>query len=262
MWLPGIATTSTVTILDNDDAAVPAVTNVVRDGGDVSRPDLLTTFAVTFDRDVNISANALALLNETLGASVDLTGATFSYDSSTFTATWDFSGLSSPLSAAFYSATLDAAAITTAGSAVTLATDFLHQEYVAIPGDANLDGEVDVLNDAFSLVGNLGTTTGATWAQGDFDGDGDVDVLGDGFILVGNLGENVIPSLPALAQSASTLSSPAAVVVSTASAPTPVLVQDDQSDDQQRIADAVDSSPTLAGSQTLDDVFADEDWLV
>ena len=75
---------------------------------------------------------------------------------------------------------------------------FVEPIYVAIPGDANLDGRVDVLGDAFELVGNLGTTGGATFAQGDFDGDGDVDVLGDAFILVGNLGRSVI--LPTTSQ--------------------------------------------------------------
>lgn len=54
-------------------------------------------------------------------------------------------------------------------------------------GDANLDGTVDVLGDAFTLVGNLGQSA-TSWSQGDFNGDGVVDVLGDAFILVGNLG--------------------------------------------------------------------------
>ena len=57
----------------------------------------------------------------------------------------------------------------------------------ALLGDANLDMTVDVLNDGFTLVGNLGVTSGATWADGDFTGDGEVDVLGDAFALVGNL---------------------------------------------------------------------------
>ena len=54
-------------------------------------------------------------------------------------------------------------------------------------GDANLDGVVDILEDAFTLVGNLGTSVNS-WSQGDFDGNGVVDVLGDAFPLVGNLG--------------------------------------------------------------------------
>ena len=57
----------------------------------------------------------------------------------------------------------------------------------------NLDGSVDVLGDAFALVGNLGTTTGAVWADGDFNGDGAVNVLDDAFILVGRLGQSVLP---------------------------------------------------------------------
>ena len=60
-----------------------------------------------------------------------------------------------------------------------------------IPGDTNFDGQVDVLNDAFALVGNLGTTSGAVWQDGDFNGDGAVDVLNDAFVLVGNLGTSV-----------------------------------------------------------------------
>ena len=53
-----------------------------------------------------------------------------------------------------------------------------------------------MLGDAFQLVGNLGTTGGATWAQGDFNGDGNVDVLNDAFILVGQLGRSVVPTVP------------------------------------------------------------------
>ena len=56
-------------------------------------------------------------------------------------------------------------------------------------GDANLDGVVDVLNDAFALIGNL--NSGAiSWSEGDFNADGTVDVLGDAFVLIGNLGSS------------------------------------------------------------------------
>lgn len=54
-------------------------------------------------------------------------------------------------------------------------------------GDINLDGVVDVLGDAFVLIGNLGSSS-AGWAQGDLNADQLVDVLGDAFILIGNLG--------------------------------------------------------------------------
>ena len=55
------------------------------------------------------------------------------------------------------------------------------------PGDLNCDGSVDVLIDAFALVGSLGGFA-TSYAQGDINFDGAVDVLGDAFILVGNLG--------------------------------------------------------------------------
>ena len=57
-------------------------------------------------------------------------------------------------------------------------------------GDANLDGTVDVLNDAFALVASLGTTGGISWSGGDFNADGAADVLNDAFTLVGNLGQS------------------------------------------------------------------------
>ena len=60
-------------------------------------------------------------------------------------------------------------------------------------GDANLDGSVDVLNDAFTLVGNLGQAA-TSFSQGDFNADGVVDVLGDAFLLVANLGMTNEPS--------------------------------------------------------------------
>ena len=55
-------------------------------------------------------------------------------------------------------------------------------------GDADLNGVVDVLSDAFTLVGSLGATGDASWSQGDFNADGNVNVLNDAFILIGNLG--------------------------------------------------------------------------
>ena len=54
-------------------------------------------------------------------------------------------------------------------------------------GDFNCDGEVDVLNDAFILVGSLGSSV-MSYSDGDANLDGTVDVLDDAFVLVGNLG--------------------------------------------------------------------------
>ena len=57
-------------------------------------------------------------------------------------------------------------------------------------GDINFSGSIDVLGDAFALIGGLGTTSGAGYAGGDLNADGAVDVLGDAFVLIGNLGNS------------------------------------------------------------------------
>ena len=44
-------------------------------------------------------------------------------------------------------------------------------------GDVNCDGAVNVLGDAFALVGNLGNAV-TSYSQGDISFDGTVDVLG------------------------------------------------------------------------------------
>ena len=62
-----------------------------------------------------------------------------------------------------------------------------------LAGDANLDGVVDVLNDAFTLIANLGNNMATSWSQGDFNGDEVVDVLNDAFTLIGNLGQSNAP---------------------------------------------------------------------
>ena len=59
-------------------------------------------------------------------------------------------------------------------------------------GDFNLDGTVNVLGDAFTLVGSLGNSV-SSYASGDANLDGTVDVLGDAFIVVGNLGRTNLP---------------------------------------------------------------------
>jgi hypothetical protein len=57
-------------------------------------------------------------------------------------------------------------------------------------GDANLDGSVTVLGDAFTLISNLGSTDLTGWPEGDFNADQRVTVLGDAFLLVANLGSS------------------------------------------------------------------------
>ena len=58
-----------------------------------------------------------------------------------------------------------------------------------IPGDLNCDGQVDVLGDAFVLIGSLGNSV-TSYSAGDINLDGVVDVLNDAFLLIGNLGSS------------------------------------------------------------------------
>ena len=57
----------------------------------------------------------------------------------------------------------------------------------ALIGDVDLDGAVDVLNDAFTLVAGLGGSISG-YANGDLNADQLIDVLGDAFRLISNLG--------------------------------------------------------------------------
>ena len=205
-------------------ADAPTIVSFVRDGSSEVRPDRLTTVEVAFSEDVSVSASSLSLLNESAGgSSVDLSGIGFAYDVANHTATWDFSTLPN-LDAAFYSAVLDAGQVQSSASGLLLDGNnngssggvYESEIYVAIPGDTNLDGRVNVLVDGFQLVQNLGSTTGMTWADGDFDGDGDVDILdsnpsiGDGFLFVANIGEDVRPEAATIFRSTEDISSPIA----------------------------------------------------
>ena len=71
---------------------------------------------------------------------------------------------------------------------VTTLVETSNGETGAIIGDINLDGTVNVLGDAFALVGSLGGSGG--YADGDLNADQIVNVLGDAFILIGNLGNS------------------------------------------------------------------------
>jgi len=53
-------------------------------------------------------------------------------------------------------------------------------------GDLNLDGVVDVLNDGFTLIGNLGQPGPFGYQDGDLNADRQVDVLGDGIRFISN----------------------------------------------------------------------------
>ncbi len=69
-----------------------------------------------------------------------------------------------------------------------------------VPGDANEDGYVDVI-DLGILATHYGTTSGAEWADGDFNGDGQVDVndLGDLATYYGTEPVAAVPEPSALA---------------------------------------------------------------
>ena len=67
-------------------------------------------------------------------------------------------------------------------------------------GDTNLDGTVDVINDAFNLVANLGRPAAIlnddgeeedndfSWAFGDLNADRSIDVIEDAFLFIADLG--------------------------------------------------------------------------
>ena len=269
---------------DAPAVAAPQVVSVFRDSGSIARPGEWSTIDVEFSAGVDLTAESLVLRNDSLGgALVDLSGGTFSHVAGSSTATWDLSSLNTPLDAAYYSVTLDSSLITGSigGSALdgndsgSAGGDYTTQVYKAIPGDANLDGRVDVLGDAFVLVANLGTNSGASWPTGDFNGDGQVNVLGDAFVLVANLGRDVVPSVSAASQFAasSKLSSPQNSNLQSFSAtvttqrPALSLAIDQQGDSsneegKREVPLTTSGTPVLAGSQQLDDAFASEDWII
>ena len=244
------------------------VVSTIRDeGGVLERPDLIGSFGATFSANVNVSADDLVIRDDTMGGAVIDSSTVTVNDVSATTAVWDLGSLS--LDPAFYTFELSED-IGLLGGAYT------ESVYVALPGDTNLDGQVNVLDDAFALVSNLGTSTGATWAQGDFNGDGAVDVLGDAFILVSRLGQSVVPPAPsafassfAVASSATTANySTAAPVATSSSVAQPISFVSQQVDDRDRdsVGQRAKKSPdstalSLAGSKNLDAAFESSDLI-
>jgi hypothetical protein len=225
----------------------------------LARPDQLSQIQVRFDKDVIISGANFALRNDTSDTFISTTGTTISYDQGNTTGTWDFSGLTTPLEPGFYSFILFGNSIFGADGSGNLdgdgdgVADALVERpvYVAIPGDANLNGQVDVLGDGAILVENLGTQVGASWGTADFNGDGDVDVIdangGDASVLVNNLGESVVPPMSAGAF---------AVPVSTTA-----FNDEHDADSLSYPSPATPEELELAGEQDVDNVFASE-WFV
>ena len=225
-----------------DLVVTPVIDALVRDSGSILRPDLIDTLAFEFNTAVDINKGNLTLTNATLGGvAVNLSDASFSYDSNSQTATLDLSTLPDRLEAGYYDITVSANVTAVDGSGSldgdgdgTSGGDYVSRVYVAIPGDANLDGIVTNSNaDIFSgtqtgdlavTLGNIGTSN-ITWADGNFNADGDVDQNqsdifsstneGDLARLLANLFRDVRPSQPATLAPV-TLASTAPVIVAPA----------------------------------------------
>ena len=202
---------------DNLQDYAPQVLASVLDNGEIARPDIVDTISFVFDADVIVNKSHLQLFNQTLNSTVDVNVASvgFDYDATTLTATWDVSSLD--LNEAYFQATLSQA-VRARGSFIALDGDdnqtaggnHVQQIYVAIPGDANLDGDVDINSvniftqinsgDGAVVLSNLQRTGRINWSTGDFNADGDVDdsainlftqsQTGDYAVLLANVGKD------------------------------------------------------------------------
>ncbi len=207
-----VKTADNVTInFDPGDVEAPTVTTVERNDGDVNTPDQLLAMTFTFNEDVagSIDVNDLSLSDASTGQPVDISSATMSYDAGTHTARWDLSAV--PVTAGYYNVVLAASGITdAAGNSLdgdgngTGGDDFIQQEMVAFPGDANLDGTVNVLD--LSALANHYNLPGG-WSDGDFNQDALIDVL-DLSLLALHYNQALTPPLSTLtAQSDSSVAS-------------------------------------------------------
>jgi hypothetical protein len=110
-----------------------------------------------------------------------------------------------------------------------LAADSSDTWVVAVPGDANLDGTVDLQD--FGLLKDNFNKTGMTWADGEFTGDGLIDLQ-----YFGVLKDNFNKSVPLQAVAAST-GSPATGPVCAPVVPSSIGMslawQDPQDDDKK-----------------------------
>ena len=236
---------------DNSSLFLPTVVEVIRNDGGQNFNEMIT-LAFRFNEHVNVTIAALSMHNDTTDTGVDLTGATFNYDPTTFTAEWNLSVPDLP--AAFYTATLNATLVTDGNSNqldgdgdANGGDDFVHvgtnnpdDLLVAILGDVDLDGAVTIIienpvfgedplfGDAVILNSNIGTTEDVGWAGGDIDGDGAVTILienpvfgedpipGDAAILNANIGMSVVVPAPDAAATYPVSSSPSEPLITLA----------------------------------------------
>ena len=161
------------------------------------------TISIQFSEDMNIATDSLVLIGMTTANVPSL--AEFSYNPLTFTASWRYDGWDKGDN---YLITLaetvtdvhgnwldgewtNPASVTTVNAAISEfpsgdgtpggAFSFV---ITLLPGDANLDGLVD-MTDFSEYFNYYGPTTGRSFAQGDFDGDG-VTGDADGDLLLAN----------------------------------------------------------------------------
>ena len=283
-----VADSPTPGVSDLVSAAAPQVTNTIRDGGGVlARPDLMSTYSVTFDQGVNVSAGDLLIGNQTFGVLVNTSDIGFSYNASTFTATWNFSSLPD-LEASYYTFGLSNSITSTSGGEAldgdgdgAVGGSYFETIYVAIPGDANLDGDVEVndiniflgtnTGDGATVLSNLGAPGTFNWSQGDFNADGDVDSSqlnifsgvqsGDYAVFLANLGRNVRPANSQFVTSQPVVSQPVVsqpvisqqVAESPAALPVFATVQATSS-----VADPIESSMSVAPVESVTSIASVE----
>jgi len=186
----------TITTLDGDvfiDATAPTVAAVKHNDGQL-RPNQLTSLAFTLSEDVeaSIEVTDLSMHNDTTDQYVDLSALAegdFAYDHLTHIARWDLSRISFP--PAYYTYTLNSASVTDlAGNELdgdgngVGGDNYSDTLMVALGGDVNLDGSVNLADLVIMGHPNHCGQGGMTWIEGDLNFDSNVNmadliILGD-----------------------------------------------------------------------------------
>jgi len=168
------------------------------------------TISIVFSEGVNVDSGALLVVGLSTATLPQL--AEFSYDAATNTATWRMEGwaLGDQYVLSLSDAITDLegnnldgewtnpASITTVNSAVStfpsgdgLSGGRFNFLITLLPGDANLDGVVNVTDFNIWDESNWGITTGNVFQEGDFNGDGTADILDVRGALSYNWGTNL-----------------------------------------------------------------------
>jgi hypothetical protein len=144
---------------DDSTSTIPAGTTDYANKAPIISLETSGSDGAVVSRLVNGHTWYLAVVNRDINNTMTLQ---MSVDASRGISTVSKTGIVTPISGSTFTTTVDKA-------------DIVVFKWAAIPGDANLDGAVNV-SDLSVLAAYYNTTSGATWAMGDFDGDGDVDV--------------------------------------------------------------------------------------